>query len=214
MLCSNCSQPVRPVVAVDIDGTLGNYHLHFEQFAQGWLGMPGYSVEPVYDGSLPYRDWFGNEFGVDITTFRTIKLAYRQGGMKRTMPAFEHAQGMMASLRRHAEVWLTTTRPAYRYDRVDPDTVAWLEYNSIKYDGLLFDEHKIYELYRRVDAGRVVAVLDDEPAVLDEVVQGLPLLLRTAYNRGAEWYGMSVDSLPAALQAMTRLLTEWNEEHG
>lgn len=215
MLCTNCNQPVQPVVAVDIDGTLGDYHRHFQMFAEQWLGWTPeqYLIVGCYDGSRPYREWFCEAYGVDATTFRAMKLAYRQGGLKRTMPVYEHASGMMRSLARLCEVWVTTTRPWERYDRVDPDTVEWLRRNDIPYDGLLFDEHKMFELYRRVDAGRVVAVLDDEPVVLDHVGRGEPILLRTAYNREAEWGGAEVSSLPEAWSVIDNLLAKWNEEH-
>jgi 5'(3')-deoxyribonucleotidase len=215
MLCTNCSQPVHPVVAVDIDGTLGDYHRHFQTFAEQWLGYTDerYLIVGSYNGSQPYRNWFCAAYGVDVTTFRMIKLAYRQGGLKRTMPVFEHAEGMMRSLAKRAEVWVTTTRPHDRYDRVDPDTVHWLERNRIPYDGLLFDEHKMHELYRRIDPGRVVAVLDDEPGPLHNVVRGVPILLRTAYNLEAEWDGAAVDTLPGAWAAMDELLQQWEEEN-
>lgn len=211
MLCSECSKPIVPVLAVDIDGTLGDYHGHFWDFAREWLGVPVPDPADVYRGGGPYGQWFCETYGVDITTFRTIKLAYRQGGLKRTMPVDEHAQGMMYSLAKMAEVWVTTTRPWERYDRVDPDTVEWLRRNSITHDGLLFNEYKIRELYQRVDPQRVVAVLDDEPSVLWEVVQGVPILLRTQYNVEAEWDGVVATSLPEAWRLMTEYLQTWKE---
>jgi hypothetical protein len=215
MLCTQCSKPVRPVVAVDIDGTLGNYHEHFETFAQRWLGVhdEAWVVDLGYDGSQPYRDWFTMKYGVDVTTFRAIKLAYRQGGMKRTMPVYAHAQGTVVALRQRAEVWLTTTRPHDRYDRIDPDTVEWLRRHRIPFDALLFDEDKIGELYRNVDAQRVVAVLDDEVAHLERVPTGTPILLRSQYNEQAEWDNGEASSLPSAWHMINQLLQEWEEEH-
>ena len=203
MLCSECSRVIHPVVAIDIDGTLGNYHGHFWDLRCEWLGVPVPDATS-YRGGDPYAHWFCDSYGVDITTFRTIKLAYRQGGMKRSMPVHEHSTGMMYSLAKQAEVWVTTTRPHDRYRGIDPDTVEWLRRHDIKYDGLLFDEDKFDELYRRVDAQRVVAVLDDEPGVLWQVVQGVPVLLRTPYNAEAEWDGVQAASLPEAWR-----LTQW-----
>lgn len=211
MLCTNCSHLIRPVVAVDLDGTLGDYHGHFEDFAMDWLGI-GW-VTNSYTGDIRYREWFCDAYGVDETTFRLIKLAYRQGGMKRTMPAHREAGWVMRSLAKQAEVWVTTTRPWARYDRVDPDTVEWLRRNRISHDGLLFDEHKIDELYERIDPSRVVAVLDDEPRVLEDVVAGVPILLRTQYNGQAEWDGTQASSLPGAKIIIDQLLHDWNEEH-
>lgn len=212
MLCTKCSAPVQPVVAVDIDGTLGDYHSHFQLFAEQWLGWTQELDAGSYNGAQPYREWFCAAYGVDATMFRTIKLAYRQGGLKRTMPTYPEAEGMMRSLAKVCEVWVTTTRPWERYDRVDPDTVEWLRRNRIPYDGLLFDEHKMHELYRRVDANRLVAVVDDEPGVLYDVVRGTPILLRTWHNVQAEWDGAQAASLPGCWAIIDRLLQQWMED--
>lgn len=212
MLCSQCSAHVRPVVAIDIDGTLGDYHGHFCDFAEGWLGAV--RLGPEYDGSERYRDWFMREYNVDYTTFQSIKLAYRQGGLKRTMPVHPHAAGVLASLYERAEVWVTTTRPHDRYDRIDPDTVEWLARNELPYDALLFDERKVHQLYTNVDPARVVAVLDDEVEVLGLVGHGLPILLRTQYNENAPWADAQAASLPGALFIINQLLEEWMGQHG
>ena len=37
MLCTSCSAVIRPVVAFDLDGSLGDYHNHFLNFAEGYL---------------------------------------------------------------------------------------------------------------------------------------------------------------------------------
>src|SRR4051812_7630860 len=128
MLCSQCSKRVKPIVAVDIDGTLGDYHSHFLDFARNWIGLDGPEgkVEGtaaaqlgLYDGSKQFRKWFESAFGVDKTTYRLIKLAYRQGGMKRTMPPYpEMIFAVQQWKRAGAEVWVTTTRPFLRLDGV------------------------------------------------------------------------------------------------
>jgi len=219
MLCSQCSAPVVPVVAVDIDGTLGDYHQHFLWFADTWLGTLTVNGKAVpssarYHGDEPYRDWFCRLTGVDTTTFRQIKLAYRQGGMKRTMPPYPHAGELTLALRERAEVWLTTTRPHDRYDRIAPDTVEWLRRNQIPYDALLFNEDKLAQLYDTVDPARVVAVLDDEVDVLAQVTAGVPVLRRTRYNDKASWAGRKVSTLAGAMTMVNKLLTDWERQHG
>ena len=77
MKCSSCSAPVAPVVAIDIDGTLGDYHQHFIEFAEQWLGVSKFAgdriaVWKLYDGLGPFRDWFTSAYAVDVTTFRSI----------------------------------------------------------------------------------------------------------------------------------------------
>jgi hypothetical protein len=217
MLCSNCSEVVRPVVAIDIDGTLANYHRHLCEFAKDWLNH--YNVIDSYDGSVPYRDWFTEAFGVDVTTFRAIKLAYRQGGMKRLMPAYSEAALFVNSLSHYhdAEVWITTTRPHDRFDRVDPDTRNWLDRHGIHYDGLLYHGNKMEELANRVDPARVVAVLDDQYGVLAEAgllfTESIPILRKTPYNKKAPWTGASVETLAGARGMISGLIERWKKEN-
>jgi len=98
-----------------------------------------------------------------LTTFREVKLAYRQGGLKRTMRAFDGAAQFTYQLMEEGyEVWLTTTRPYLRLDGVDRDTREWLRRNEITYDKLLYDENKYHVMATRVDRDRVVGILDDE----------------------------------------------------
>lgn len=155
-LCTECSTPVKPIVAVDIDGTLGKYHQHFTRFFFQYWAMP--IPEIPYQGGQSFSDWIG----CDKATYRETKLAYRQGGGKRTMPLYKGAQELMRELpKMGAEVWLTTTRPYLRLDSTDPDTRFWLRRHGIAYDYLLYDEDKYQKLADRVDWGRVVMVLDD-----------------------------------------------------
>lgn len=186
MLCSKCGTTIRPVVAVDIDGTLGDYHGHFFRFAKGYLGRDVPDIA-AYHGQCEFKEWFCAVFSCDIRTFRDCKLAYRQGGLKRNMPKFPGASAFIRALRRDAEVWLTTTRPYLRLDNVDPDTREWLDRSRIHYDGLLYDEDKYTVLAERVDPARVVAVVDDLPEQYDAaaVVFGdhVPLMIERDHNK-------------------------------
>ena len=211
MQCSKCSAPVKPVVAVDIDGTLANYHRHFLCFAQGWLGE---YVSKSYTGKVD----LATHLGIDKRTYRELKLAYRQGGMKRSMPEFEGAHSIPYALREAgAEVWLTTTRPYLRLDNIDPDTREWCRRQGIEYDGLLYDEDKYARLADIVGTERIVAVLDDE---MDNVARAVELGLvgvwmRTQYN--ADVYvpddgvcTFQVSSVKEARERILRRVREWN----
>jgi hypothetical protein len=213
MLCSKCSEVVRPVVAIDIDGTLGDYHGHFVRFAAEWLGRSFVAVgAELYDGTARFSEWFCASFNVDLATFRSIKLAYRQGGMKRTMPVYPGAANFVNSLSEFAEVWITTTRPHDRYDRVDPDTREWLSRNGVEYDGLLYEDAKMEALASRVDPSRVAFVLDDLPETLESAVRLFPgagtFLRRSAWNRGVQWPLMIGELLDARAVA-TAHLQDW-----
>lgn len=213
MKCSQCSAQVRPVVALDIDGTLGDYHGHFLDFATAYLGHGITGNIDIYNGSIPHRQWFCEAYQVDVTKFREVKLAYRQGGMKRSMPVYRHAAELTRALRlAGAEVWITTTRPWERFDRVDPDTREWLRRNRIDFDGLIYDEDKYEVLARRVEPQRVVAVLDDLPEALSAASRafgaGATLLRRTSWNAGVSW-SVSVSDLATAEAVIKSHLADW-----
>lgn len=211
---------VRPLVAIDIDGTLGDYHGHLIEFATDYLGQSEL-VAPQFDGSEPFRDWFTRAFAVDVRTFRDIKLAYRQGAQKRSMPKRAGARALVEAMRAHgAEVWLTTTRPWERFDRVDPDTREWLRRHRINHDALLYDGDKYEVLADRVDPARVVAVLDDEMEQLKvaETYFGVkvPIVAGSVYNR----YHLTKSPLPYAVGLanasdliVNRIIT-WKEDNG
>lgn len=210
MLCDSCRRPLRPVVACDIDGTLGDYHLHFMKFAQKWLNVPTLQYRS-YHGDEPHRDWFCKTFETDVTTFRQIKLAYRQGGLKRWMPSFIGASYFCESVREAgAELWLTTTRPFERYDRIDPDTRWWLAQHRIEFDGLIYQEDKYEELHERI-GGRVVFVLDD---LIDQLVAaedfwpGATVLINRAENSLVEWPTRAAD-LEVATEMALAHLEDW-----
>lgn len=152
----------KPVVALDIDGTLGDYHGHFLRFAAGWYGRPMPSPEDINPG-LPLHRFMKTT----KRTYRDCKLAYRQGGMKRSMPCYSGASDMSRALRRAgAEIWICTTRPYLRLDNIDPDTREWLRRNKIQYDAVIYGEDKYRELVRQVDLDRIVAIADDLPEMV------------------------------------------------
>jgi hypothetical protein len=168
-------------VSFDIDGTLGEYHLHFTRFAEGFLGRP-----------LP-QGYHGGEFSdflqLDKQTYRLIKLAYRQGGMKRSMPPYFGMIDLVQEARkRDCEIWLNTTRPYLRLDNIDPDTRFWLERFDVPYDTLSYDEDKYQVMAQNVDPKRVIMIVDD----LAEQVQAAqaaflsaeyaPMLVNRAHN--------------------------------
>lgn len=170
----------RPVVALDIDGTLGDYHTHFLRFAEQWYGRAMPDPKDNTDG-VPLYKWMGTS----KATYRQCKLAYRQGGLKRSMPVYPGASMLTHRLRAAgAEVWIATTRPYLRLDNIDPDTRHWLRRNRIQFDGVLFGEHKYRDL-NRILGERVLFVVDDLPSMVTQAdALGLRAILRDQpYNR-------------------------------
>jgi phosphoglycolate phosphatase-like HAD superfamily hydrolase len=181
----------KPVVALDLDGTLGDYHLHFTRFAREWTGRPMPEPEDINPGEP-----FHKHLGLSKDTYRQCKLAYRQGGMKRSMPVYPGASEMIRRFRQAgAGVWICTTRPYLRLDNIDPDTRHWLRRNHIQYDGVLYGHNKYRDLARDVGADDVVAVLDDLVAMLDQASDlGMPAYLRDQpYNRYTHVYSRVTD---------------------
>lgn len=226
MKCSNCSADVRPVVAVDIDGTLGDYHGHFINFAWNYFGgHRSLGEELLYEGLMysgyeSFRTYITRTWSVTTAEWYDAKLAYRQGGMKRTMPIFYGAQEFMYWLydESGAEVWLTTTRPHLRLDGTDPDTRHWLKIHEIEYHGLLYDEDKYDKLAQNIDPGRVVAVVDDlnSQCLFADKAFGREVSIQSgwhSFNR-LQRHHHRLKSFEALTASVNERLQEWRKAHG
>lgn len=190
----------KPVVAIDIDGTLGDYHQNFLEFATRYFGRQ-FPHPGVANPGLKLWEWME----ISQRDYRDAKLAYRQGGWKRWMPCYLGASELTLRIRAaNAEVWICTTRPYLRLDNVDPDTREWLGRNRIQYDAILFDPaHKDdgtkYDELARQAGNRVASVIDDLPEMLqsatDARVPGLaaPILRDQPYNRHLEHFKRAED---------------------
>lgn len=173
--------PLGPVVALDIDGTLGVYHDHFLWFAGLYTGKEDLDV----DWDPKFKGEFNRALHMSKHVYRDIKLAYRQGGMKRCMPVFENARELTVNLRKAgAQVWICTTRPYLRLDNIDPDTRHFLKRQGLQFDGVLYGEKKYADLKSIVGKDRIVGVLDDLPEQIKAANRlGLPSVLRSgAHN--------------------------------
>lgn len=212
MLCSNCSHDVKPIVALDIDGTLGDYHQHFLDFADQYLDI---EIPRTYDGRMHFKDWFCDWAPATERDWHNVKLAYRQGGMKRTMPIIKGAQELCHTIQAAgAELWLTTTRPYLSLDNVVPDTVEWCRRHYISFDGLLFDDDKYRVLAQRVSADRVVAVFDDIPELVSAAnthFRYRAWLIRSHWNRARKSARMC--EVDTAGEIAVHAINKWKEEH-
>ncbi len=207
--------PFAPVAALDIDGTAGDYHSHFTWFVEQWTGRP--MPDPTqYTGGVPFH----KHLGISRSTYRTAKLAYRQGGLKRWMPAYEGIGELTRHIRRQGvQVWICTTRPYLRLDNIDPDTRHWLRRNGLQYDAVLYGPHKYRDLVAGVGAERVVVVFDDLPAMLEQALSlGLPSCLRAQpyndYWRATNFIpprAHTVDEMTVVFDAALKI---WRDSHG
>lgn len=193
--------PGAPVVALDIDGTLGAYHAHFTRFAEAWTGKPMPSAsEPT--GAVPFH----KHLGISKSTYRKIKLAYRQGGLKRSMPVYPGVGLLTRYIRsKGCQVWIATTRPYLSLDNIEPDTKHWLRDRAhAQYDNVLFGEHKYRDLVKAIGRERVVMVVDDLPAMIN---QACDLGLR-AYIR-SQPYNVEFDRIDLAGRVHDALTMRW-----
>lgn len=167
--------PLAPVVGLDIDGTLADYYGHFKWFAELYL-QKSISVD------WSKTEEFSEALGLEKEVYRDIKLAYRQGGMKRSLPPlFSSLAEQIQDLRKSGiQVWICTTRPWQRLDNIDPDTQFWLNRNVGRVDGVIYGEEKYEDLIDIVGRDRIVGIFDDlVPNVLEARSLGL--------NAGLVW---------------------------
>lgn len=206
--------PLAPVVAVDIDGTLANYYDHFHWFAELYLQKP------------LSEDWsetseFSEALGLDKEIYRDIKLAYRQGGMKRSIPPIDQGVAdLIKSIRSNdIQVWICTTRPWLRLDNIDPDTRFWLEHNVGRVDGLIYGEDKYLDLIDIVGKDRILGLVDDLPEnIIRGHELGLKTMIRTGrhnanFRRNPRFRDLSTTIANHSIDISIQIL-DWSNEHG
>lgn len=203
--------PLAPVLGMDIDGTMGDYYEHFRWFAELYLQRPVRIVWEFTDSGE-----FSEALGMDKETYRQIKLAYRQGGMKRSLPAFAGMGNAIRYIRERLEiqVWVTTTRPWQRLDNIDPDTQFWIQHNIGRVDGVIYGEDKYLDLRDIVGSERIIGIVDDLP---ENVVAAQSLGIRAAIAAGGhnEPFRKVRRGVPVVHDSgdLMKLVTTWSSDH-
>jgi FMN phosphatase YigB (HAD superfamily) len=214
MKCTQCNTKIRPVVSLDVDGTLGDYHDFFGRFALRYWNRKLRGAPWRGDGE------FEDYLGLTKAEYREAKMAYRQGGMKRIQPVYLNAIRIAQAASVGAEVWITTTRPWKRLDNIDPDTQWWLQQNGIYYDHLLYDADKYHVLAERVTPERVAFVLEDLPeqfVVANDLFGAAAHLIERYHN--SHWrQGIASPqwcrTMGVAVYRMQRAVSDWYENMG
>lgn len=192
--------PLAPVFALDLDGTMADYFEHFRWFASMYKQQElstnwGYTRQGDFDVAL----------GLEKEEYRDIKLAYRQGGLKRSLPPIDlGVHDVVPALRKvGVQVWICTTRPWLRLDNVDPDTRFWIERMWGRVDGLLYGEDKYADLIDIVGKDRILGIADDLPENIERATElGLPSILR-AGGHNKRWRDNSMGpSQPVATHSI------------
>jgi hypothetical protein len=209
-----------PIVAVDIDGTISEYHNHLAAHVQRYFNL---SERPwgQWNGVGNFEDWLG----VTREQYREAKLAFRQGGFKRwapVMPGVPELSNTLEAMRTRGmvEVWITTTRPWNRLDSTDPDTRAWLDLNFPVYDHLLYHDNKYQELHRILDGAsdRVIVVLEDLPPMYEEAVEhfgNAAFMVARPHNFVYRENNIvqEVSDLSEFYRTLTKRVDRWNDLH-
>lgn len=215
MLCTNCNEAIRPVIGVDIDGTLGDWHTSFFNFAAAWLGIEESASKRLftYDGSVD----MATHMGLTKREYRQVKLAFRQGGMKRSMPLWPDARRLLCFLRdQGAEIWINTTRPYLQIGNLDDDTREWLRRNELPFDHLIYDDDKYAQLIEMVGLDRIAGVLEDQSEDWNRAYElGIDAVFRrTKWNHGAQpTTPYAVDTMEQAMAALTVRLRAWKDRN-
>lgn len=225
----------KPVVALDIDGTLGDYHRHFLEMAEKWFGQSMPDPQTLNPGLRLHKF-----MGVRLQDYRACKLAYRQGGYKRWMPCYDGASELTIALRKAgAEVWICTTRPYNHLSNIDPDTQEWLRRNKIKFDdAIIYGDKKYLELKRQTrfpsldgTQTRVAGIMEDLPELWTEAARLFPgtlvVLRDQPYNRTTidgdtfvakppGWFARwpVARELGMAQDMLLHSIAYWRESHG
>lgn len=206
----------RPVIGLDIDGTLGDYHRHFTTFASAFVGRELPDPAAINPGLPLYK-----HLGISRAMYREIKLCYRRGGLKRSMPCYDGASELTHWLRSrtggNADIWICTTRPYLRFDGIDPDTRHWLRRNRIQWDGVLFGERKYKDLVASVGHRRIVTVVDDLPEVCEQAfkLDLEPIIRDQPYN--SHYWEHGISRAYSMIDLRTQLgfmLKAWRYENG
>lgn len=214
--------PLAPVVGIDIDGTLGDYHTHFTWFLNHIYFPQAY---PKY-----WADWssaqgeFSEALFMNKEVYRQAKLAYRMGGLKRCMPLFDEDRNEAGGAIRNEiqyirsqgiQVWICTTRPWLSLTTVDPDTQYWLERNAGQVDGLIYGEDKYADLIDIVGKDRILGVCDDLP---ENITRAQDLGLNAAIRWGdhnAQWRKSNNPPCDgfSRVKDMSSIIDDWFEKH-
>lgn len=212
MLCSSCSAVVRPVVAVDIDGTMSDYHDSFLKLVEQYTGQDRPNV--VYAGGPEgsWGQWIQETWGLQRSEYEAIKRAYRMGSWKRWQPIDAFCWTFLTTIAEKAEIWITTTRPFLNHDSIDPDTKFWLDQHMIPYDRILYDEDKYGVLRQQVDKRRVVAIVEDLPEQMERAIElfgdHVPIQKVSRWNYMAQ-VGYGLDNFDDIRVAVMSRVADW-----
>lgn len=216
--------PLAPVLGLDIDGTIADYHTHFVEF----LNRVYFTHEKKTFGAWNQSPTgeFSEMLNLPKDEYRAAKLAYRLGGFKRCLPLFgndfdkngpDAVRIEIQYLRSQGiQVWVCTQRPWQALTTVDVDTQYWIQHVVGEIDGLIYGEDKYADLVDIVGRQRVLGVADDLPECIHRAQD---LGLRTAMRRGPHNNNWIREHPANRVEVFTRIkdlsniVDEWKNRH-
>lgn len=137
------------VIAIDIDGVLGEYDKYFLSWCRKHEDVHAVSIGHLIES-----------YGRDV--YNKCKDGYRKSGAKSKMPVKAGAKELTKFLHSKGyKVVVLSARPYKQYTRIWADTLEWLKKNDIEFDAIIFDRDKEDVLVERFD-GRVKLFIDDD----------------------------------------------------
>lgn len=175
--------PTAPIVALDVDGVLADYHGHLHWFAELYLQRK----VPLDWGTA--NGEFDKAMHLTKEEYRQIKLCYVHSGLRRAMPLKDSlASSLCREVRRSGcQLWLCASKPWKQTLPVDHDLMFWLDLHRIEADAILFGDNKYEQLVTAAQAPIICAV-DDLP---EQVERAIGLDIPTALRDGDhnKWWG-------------------------
>lgn len=135
------------VIAIDIDGVLGQYPYWFIKFVNDSLNEDFATLKEL-------NETLGTEM------YEDMKDKYRQSGIKSKMPTNDGASTVTNYLKVLGfKIVIITSRPYEKYSRIYPDTLEFLKYNNIYFDAILWDKEKHLTIIKEFP--NLVALVED-----------------------------------------------------
>lgn len=126
----------KKIIGLDLDGCIADYPRSYYNFIYKKT-KKRIKDNGSYDVYKNVEKVFGEEKA------KKLKREYRESGQKRFIKTINEPDKVTDKLKRKGyKIIILSARPYKEYPRIFADTLEWLKKNKIKYDAILFDEHK------------------------------------------------------------------------
>lgn len=146
----------KSVVLVDIDGVLARYPENFLEFINNSTGS-NFSVDSLV---TPSDLWL--QLGITPRDYERLKHEYRDRGGVRSIELIEESREFLDKISEKYEVVLITTRDPKGMERIEVDTIKWIEEKGLQHGAVVFCSPYSKAHYIKDNFSNVVAVIDDD----------------------------------------------------